>query len=103
MQLDASVAVLLPAMKGPPVHYGRSRAIIRIFWCQYPFLESRDCHENLKYGPWRKPALDGTVLHGILGIINQVIPLLLANAGGKAIGVKSGSAHQSQNFTTARI
>ena len=68
-----------------------------------PFGQSRRTRDDLKGRTWRVLTRYGLVVHRMIGIVVEFVPILRRNPMGKQIRVKSRTADHREDFTGLRV
>jgi len=96
-QSDLTVALLLPAAIIPVPEMERAGTMKGRFRGDHLFLQPGDGHDDFKYGTGRILPLDGAILQGMNGIVDQASPVFGRNPPRKEVGVKIGLADHGQD------
>ncbi len=66
-------------------------------------LEASESHDDFEGAAWSELGLNGLVQERVVGVVEDLVPIVLGKSNGKLVGIEGGAGGHRQNFTRVRV
>ena len=100
--VDVHLAVVLVAGE-EAAEEGGSAGAVDVHVLRDALLQAGERHDDLEGGAGSELGLDGLVHQRVVGIGDELVPVIAADAHRELIGIEDGAAHHGENLAGVRV